>query len=90
MNDDSQNERSFEGYFHLCSAAPSIRLSSVQTLVRAKTPAGEIVEASWFQHDFDTAIFLVTERLVHSGAVFERNGMRDHKGRVNLTFLNAL
>jgi hypothetical protein len=68
------------------------------TLCRTTTPSsgypdfarGDSAGASWFQHDFDTAIFLVTERLVHPGALFERNGMRDYERRVDLTFLNAL
>src|SRR3954470_725114 len=42
------------------------------------------------QHDFDAAVFLVFERLVHVRRLLERDTVRDHERRIELARLDAI
>src|SRR5690606_26157779 len=44
---------------------------------------------SGLEHDFDAAVVLVTERLVHFRPLLEADAVGDDEGRIDLPFLNA-
>src|SRR3954467_10150695 len=50
-----------------------------------------ILSVLWLglQHDFDAAVLLVAEHLVHFGALLKADGMCDDKGRIDMAILNV-
>src|SRR6267378_7842137 len=46
--------------------------------------------SSWLHHHLDAFVLLVAERLVEFRSLFEGGAVRDHEGRIDLAFLDAL
>src|SRR3954469_22344571 len=42
-----------------------------------------------FQHDFDAAVLLIAEHLVHLGALLKAHGVRDDEGGIDVSVLNV-
>jgi hypothetical protein len=62
------------------------RLKDFRIALRARVV--EVIPL-WLQYDFDAAVLLVAEHLVHFRSFFEPRRVGDDEGRVDLAFLDA-